>query len=663
MPRHLSSPAALIFVAVLLSSASVNAYPSGPPSASCLDQQPWHTSPEGKEGSTDLFPASGGPDKFAITVGSTTWNSGGTLSVTLGVTGTTKGFEGFVIKAVRASNGYTNDSLGPLLGSFVCTTSAGASSPPLYHSVYAPNGENNCVSHKVAGDDKYQTVSCTWTAPTTNEGPIMFSATVVTDYNAYQTQIQSAVIPNSLGNPSFSRGNDTLSSAPNTYGCGSSKTCALYPSGCDVRGGCRYGVIITPMASTNQLQFDFFGYTFDWLALALGDSTEMEDLEIVACGYDPKAKKVVMQFGFAPSKSFLPLYRSDITMMKTRYDSGVGDMASLPIQPNSISCQFVRPIDSSFTYYKYNKTTATSSVVNVTSKMSGQGRFAILAQGLNVPNTPNLGKHTHIPLRSPQRLAPMSGSSIVYFKGIEAYVQTHGTLMTIFWLFLCGLAIIVARHTRPVLTQELVKKQLWFLLHIACMVVGYIIALAGLIYVLVKNGEWESDSQTHGIFGIIGMSLGLINIIAGIFRPHPGTKHRPIFNRLHRWNGLLAMAFATVAIWLGATYQSLRPEFRFWAVIVLAIYTGLQIIFMVLFEGLRQRAIRNKRLENSISHRFELSDKSQSAAATSNGDVSAEPEPKIKGKQLVHINEGWLVVYACVFLALAAAFWAGLWVH
>uniref|UniRef100_A0A1I8JL70 Cytochrome b561 domain-containing protein n=1 Tax=Macrostomum lignano TaxID=282301 RepID=A0A1I8JL70_9PLAT len=248
----------------------------------------------------------------------------------------------------------------------------------------------------------------------------------------------------------------------------------------------------------------------------------------------------------------------------------------------------------------------------------------------------------------------MGNKATVYFSGIEAKVQTHGTLMTTFWLFLCGLSIVVARHSRPVLTQKLVKKQLWFLIHVCAMVIGYVIALAGFIYILVKQGEWETDSQVHGIFGVIGMSLGLINIIAGIFRPHPGTKHRSIFNRLHRWNGLLAMAFATVAIWLGATFESLRPEFRFWAVIVLAIYTGMQIIAMILFECLRIRAVRNKKLEGAISRRFELTDKSTESVAATN----SEPEPKIKGKQLEHVSEGWLVAYACVFLALAAAFWA-----
>ncbi|PAA75068.1 hypothetical protein BOX15_Mlig006299g1 [Macrostomum lignano] len=656
--KNLNAASSFSIFAALLAAVLVDAYPMGPPAAACLNQQPFHTKTK-KAGATDLYPGVAGKAQFAITVGSTTWSAGGTLTVTLaGASGSTK-FAGFVMKAVRASNGYTNNNLGPLLGSFACSTSAGMTAPPRYFSVYAPGGENNCVAHSTGDDDMYSSVTCTWTAPTTNEGPIMFSATVVSDYDKYQTQIQSAAIPNSAGAGNFSTGNDTLQSMPTMFGCGSTKTCSLYPPSCDTRGGCRYGVMITPMPSTNQLMFEIFGHTFDWLAVGLGDSTEMEDLEIVLCGYDSKNSKTRMEFGFAPGEFFVPVYRSDITDMKSRIELGNADAASLPVQPNRISCQFVRPVDATFSYYRYNRTSTTSSLVSVTSKMSAEGKFVILAQGLNVPNTPNLGKHTHIPLRSPVRLTPMGNKATVYFSGIEAKVQTHGTLMTIFWLFLCGLSIVVARHTRPVLTQELVKKQLWFLIHVCAMVIGYVIALAGFIYILVKEGEWETDSQVHGIFGVIGMSLGLINIIAGIFRPHPGTKHRSIFNRLHRWNGLLAMAFATVAIWLGATFESLRPEFRFWAVIVLAIYTGMQIIAMILFECLRIRAVRNKKLEGAISRRFELTDKSTESVAATN----SEPEPKIKGKQLEHVSEGWLVAYACVFLALAAAFWAGLWMH
>uniref|UniRef100_A0A1I8FRZ8 ascorbate ferrireductase (transmembrane) n=1 Tax=Macrostomum lignano TaxID=282301 RepID=A0A1I8FRZ8_9PLAT len=522
----------------------------------------------------NMYPGIAGKEQFSISV------------MTLaGVSSSTK-FAGFVMKAVRASNGYTNTNLGPLLGSFACSTSAGMTVPPRHFSVYAPGGLG--YLH--------------WTAPATNEGPIMFSATVVIEFEKYQTEIQSAIIPNSAGPARHAavhadhvrlRLHQDLRSLP--------------PS-CDTRGGCRYGVLITPMPASNQLLFEIFGHTFDWLAVGLGDSDEM----------------------------------SDITDMKTRIDLGTGDAASLPFSRTESAASF-----------------KSSSLISVTRKMSGEGKFVILGQGMNLANTPNIGKHTHLPLRSPVRLTPMGNKATVYFSGIEAKVQTHGTLMTTFWLFLCGLSIVVARHSRPVLTQKLVKKQLWFLIHVCAMVIGYVIALAGFIYILVKQGEWETDSQVHGIFGVIGMSLGLINIIAGIFRPHPGTKHRSIFNRLHRWNGLLAMAFATVAIWLGATFESLRPEFRFWAVIVLAIYTGMQIIAMILFECLRIRAVRNKKLEGAISRRFELTDKSTESVAATN----SEPEPKIKGKQLEHVSEGWLVAYACVFLALAAAFWAGLWMH
>ncbi|PAA71302.1 hypothetical protein BOX15_Mlig024611g1, partial [Macrostomum lignano] len=647
-----------IFVSVV-AAVFVDAFPSGPPAFACLNQQPFHSKGKMPVDAMNMYPGIAGKEQFSISVSKTSWSVGDTLTVTLaGVSSSTK-FAGFVMKAVRASNGYTNTNLGPLLGSFACSTSAGMTVPPRYFSVYAPGGENNCVGHSTAGKDMYSSVTCTWTAPATNEGPIMFSATVVIEFEKYQTEIQSAIIPNSAGPASFSLGNDTLQSMPTMFGCGSTKTCALYPPSCDTRGGCRYGVLITPMPASNQLLFEIFGHTFDWLAVGLGDSDEMDKLEVFSCGYNSKRSKIRLDFGIVADKCVFPLYRSDITDMKTRIDLGTGDAASLPVQPNRISCQFVRPVDATFSYYKYNMSSKSSSLISVTRKMSGEGKFVILGQGMNLANTPNIGKHTHLPLRSPVRLTPMGNKATVYFSGIEAKVQTHGTLMTTFWLFLCGLSIVVARHSRPVLTQKLVKKQLWFLIHVCAMVIGYVIALAGFIYILVKQGEWETDSQVHGIFGVIGMSLGLINIIAGIFRPHPGTKHRSIFNRLHRWNGLLAMAFATVAIWLGATFESLRPEFRFWAVIVLAIYTGMQIIAMILFECLRIRAVRNKKLEGAISRRFELTDKStESVAAT-----SSEPEPKIKGKQLEHVSEGWLVAYACVFLALAAAFWAGLWMH
>uniref|UniRef100_A0A1I8FEF0 Reelin domain-containing protein n=1 Tax=Macrostomum lignano TaxID=282301 RepID=A0A1I8FEF0_9PLAT len=388
--------------------------------------------------------------------------------------------------------------------------------------------ENNCVGHSTAGKDMYSSVTCSWTAPATNEGPIMFS--------------------------------------------------------CCLR---------------------FFGHTFDWLAVGLGDSDEMSDIT------DMKTRKI--DFGHRRTQP------------------------ACPFSPNRISCQFVRPVSTQPSpTNKYNMSSKSSSLISVTRKMSGEGKFVILGQGMN--------------WRISVRLTPMGNKATVYFSGIEAKVQTHGTLMTTFWLFLMRPVKSSLPGTPPGPDAEAGQEAScgssstsaqWSLAYVLSRWLAF-------IYILVKQG------RVHGIFGVIGMSLGLINIIAGIFRRTPRA---PSTGR--SLTGCTPLEAASVAIWLGAHIRSLRPEFPFLGRHRAGHLTReCQIIAMILFECLRIRAVRNKKLEGAISPTlFELTDKSTEIGGC---HQTASRSRRSKASSSSNVSEGWLVAYACVFLALAAAaFWAG----
>ena len=62
--------------------------------------------------------------------------------------------------------------------------------------------------------------------------------------------------------------------------------------------------------------------------------------------------------------------------------------------------------------------------------------------------------------------------------------------------------------------------------------------LAAFIIIFVHIGGYtyagsQSAEKYHPILGIIVMSLMVLQIVLGMFRPEPSAKRRPIFNWIH----------------------------------------------------------------------------------------------------------------------------------
>ena len=51
-------------------------------------------------------------------------------------------------------------------------------------------------------------------------------------------------------------------------------------------------------------------------------------------------------------------------------------------------------------------------------------------------------------------------------------------------------------------------------------------------------------ANLHAIFGFIAVGLGLVNIVAGVARPSPDHRLRPVFTWSHRVAAILAFVAA-----------------------------------------------------------------------------------------------------------------------
>jgi len=132
----------------------------------------------------------------------------------------------------------------------------------------------------------------------------------------------------------------------------------------------------------------------------------------------------------------------------------------------------------------------------------------------------------------------------------------HGVLMLISWGYLLASGVAFAKFLkhRP--------GDVWFKIHRFCQVAGLSLACIGWIIAL-RNFQVFSDkglnSYRHGILGCATMTLGLLQPLNAILRPHAAkdgeerTPQRKAWELLHKGLGYLALLLAFATIGIGTT--------------------------------------------------------------------------------------------------------------
>ena len=96
-------------------------------------------------------------------------------------------------------------------------------------------------------------------------------------------------------------------------------------------------------------------------------------------------------------------------------------------------------------------------------------------------------------------------------------------------------------------------EQYWVLLLLRLLMSSTVIfSLMGLLFVVIEKKGFEPIALggAHPVLGLITLLLAVTNPIMALFRPHPGTTHRPIFNWAHWAVGNSAHLLAVVTIFL-----------------------------------------------------------------------------------------------------------------
>lgn len=191
-------------------------------------------------------------------------------------------------------------------------------------------------------------------------------------------------------------------------------------------------------------------------------------------------------------------------------------------------------------------------------------------------------------------LTPISGSSTHY---VEVWVSWHARLMVLAWAILLPLGVMVARYFKVTSKQNwptVKDNKFWWHVHRTFQYSGAVLmTIAALIAATNSRGLGEVG-QWHARIGWFVVSLGVLQILAGIYRGTKGgptaesmngdhydmTRRRVVFEWTHKFGGYIALLFASVAIVLGL-YAADAPRWMwivifFWWTLLIGSATYLQ---------------------------------------------------------------------------------------
>jgi len=176
--------------------------------------------------------------------------------------------------------------------------------------------------------------------------------------------------------------------------------------------------------------------------------------------------------------------------------------------------------------------------------------------------------------------------------------------MVLAWLGFAGTGMLFARYFRETWVGKPIGGKLrWFQAHRLLMSSTVIFSLMGLLFVAIEKSGFEPIALggAHPVLGLITLLLAVTNPIMALFRPHPGTPHRPIFNWAHWAVGNSAHLLAVVTIFLASQVyshlQSSTSTMTAWSYLVL-VYVIIHVAVHVILSFLWARGAQKNKVSN-----------------------------------------------------------------
>ncbi|CAH2058294.1 unnamed protein product, partial [Iphiclides podalirius] len=545
-----------IVVALLLFAQNTEQYGSGAPPGACVDQMPRHS---GIMAQTSVPP-------YALTASASQVRQGSILNVTIGSPfGAPVPIGGFLLQARQVQSPDTIE------GTFVGVPSAAMA------QIISCRGNNDSVTHTSPEDKPPLTFQ--WRAPDDLLGGVFFRATVAQSYATFWKNVESPVVEVVTRETAIAttEATSTTRRLPQTppsimetkvksttplpdivyRGCGDTKLCFGVPSGCVDRGECR--AVVAVLVSGEEFGFELQADgSARYVAAALSRDSRM--------GEDSAMECVRSQDGSVSLHSSWTYPKVEPYVSRADSPQSILRLLGSSYIDGKLYCKFVRdPV---------------SVVQGRTFDLVNDKFYLMVVSGDSMKDAERVGFHslayesTGTPLALAAVGAPEAAPKLL--------IKLHGALMLAAWMGSASAGILLARYFRATwVGRRLAGNDIWFAYHRILMAGTWVLTLVGFVVILVEAGGWApGGGNPHAITGIVTVILCFIQPIGAYFRPHPGTKKRPIFNWLHWFIGNAAHILAIVTIFL-AVYLP-KAELPVWSVYILAAFVAFHVIMHVL---------------------------------------------------------------------------------
>ncbi|XP_026481553.1 putative ferric-chelate reductase 1 homolog [Ctenocephalides felis] len=434
-----------------------------------------------------------------------------------------------------------------------------------------------------AGDDTYKLIDCAtpgstathtstvkkqdlqleWTAPDNFLGRVIFRATVAQEYAQFWVGLESEVVdvvPRGQGGqhggisttrrplpttPRFSRPSESSSALKNDpfyNGCGSQKTCFGQPEGCVTTKDCKLVMACTVRGEKYQFELKATGNP-GYAAVALSDDSKMGDDSVMECVHQNGAVKAFMSW---------TMPRPNLGVTREGVDQSYITLSNGTFIDGTLYCKFNRE--------------ARSVVRDRTFDLRKNPYHVLIAAGddaeIDRVHYHTLGK---LASANKQHLSDVSG----FAAASKLLLRLHGAFMLTAWVGTASVGILLARYFKQTWTgRTFCGKDQWFAWHRFFMVLTWLLTLSAFVMIFIEIGAWSSEQNPHAILGTVTTILCFLQPIGAFFRPHPGTKRRPIFNWLHWLGGNSAHILAIVTIFFAVKLTKAElPEWMDWILV------------------------------------------------------------------------------------------------
>lgn len=437
-------------------------------------------------------------------------------------------------------------------------------------------GEANTATHtntKVKKD-----LALEWIAPAGFKGEVVFNATIAQDYDKFWVGLESTPVkvvesgqsPPSVVGISTTRKPPTTTTVPPYVppkaasadstdpiyqGCGETKGCFGFPDGCVETRNCR--AVVATIVQGERYIFEMkSGYNRPaYVAVGLSHDAKMGDDSVIECVPEQGTVNAYASWTFAGpyGVSREGIAQNFIRVLEKSHVDGV------------IHCKVERD--------------AVSTVKGQKFDLINQKYHLLLATGSNADSTHvsyhDIGRHVSG--------APLALAEVGTVKGMsKLLLRLHGAFMLTAWIGTASLGIVLARYFRQTwVGSQLCGKDQWFAWHRFLMVLTWVLTMAGFVIIFVEIGGWSKVDNPHAILGVVTTVLCFLQPIGAYFRPHPGTKRRPLFNWVHWLGGNLAHIIAIVAIFFAVKLQ--KAELPEWLDFILVAFVAFHVFMHLIF--------------------------------------------------------------------------------